>query len=33
MYMEYNKITEYIENIWDFLCFLFYYIGETDFIL
>ena len=32
MYMEYNNLKEYIENTWDFLCFVFYYIDDTDFV-
>jgi hypothetical protein len=31
--MEYNKLKEYVETTWDFLCFVFHYIDDTDFVL
>ena len=32
MYMEYNKLKEYIEDVFDFVLFVFYYIEENDFV-
>lgn len=30
--MEYNKLKEYVETTWDFLCFIYYYIDDNDFV-